>query len=70
MRDEVSERLAKSVLAYGVAGLIFLAGFIEIGTALASHRLVLASIGVIFVGAGSVWLAAGARFHKQAKQLK
>ena len=68
MEQDSAKQIGKHRMSFLAAGLFYLAGMIYIITALLSHNAVDASLGVMFVSIGTVWVAIGAKYKKEAQQ--
>ena len=55
-------------MAFVASGLFYLAGVLEITVSLHSRQSASLGIGAMFVCIGSLWLAIGAKYKKQARQ--
>jgi uncharacterized membrane protein YidH (DUF202 family) len=63
----------RHALAFVAAGLFYLAGLVEMGTALFTHgRLgyAMVPVGAMFLCVGSMWLAIGAKWKRDATRVE
>ena len=68
MEQGSTRKISRHAMAFIAAGLFYLAGVLEMATALHSRWTVSMSVGAMFVCIGSMWLVIGAKYKKEDRQ--